>query len=430
MANPHLERAWILLSQSRFELAEQELRQSLAQQPDGAQAHALLALCLSEREAFEEATEEVHQAVHLAPDEPFPHYVLSRVMSDRNRYQEANEAILEAIRLDPDDASNFAQLAQIHFAQRRWPAALEAAEQGLQLDPENDPCTNLRAMALVKLGRKTEAGDAMQAALARQPEDALTHANQGWTLIELGQHEKAMEHFREALRIDPSLDWARQGIVEALKARYFIYRIMLGYFLWMMKLGGRARWGVLLGGYFGFQFLRSLARRNPELAPWIMPLLVVYVVFAIMTWVASPLFNLLLRLNRFGRLALSREQIVTSNWVGACVLGVIASLIAEFGFQLGGGAIFALVCGLLIPPLSAIHNCARGWPRTTMLLITLALAGVGFASALLIVLATFAEQKTAELLFGFGTTLLPLFLFGAIGSQFAANALVSAVPRR
>ena len=40
-----------------------------------------------------------------------------------------------------------------------------------------------------------------------------------WALIEQGEHEQAMEHFREALRLNPQLDWARQGIVEAMKAR-------------------------------------------------------------------------------------------------------------------------------------------------------------------------------------------------------------------
>jgi tetratricopeptide (TPR) repeat protein len=430
MANPHLERARMLLDQSRHQLAEQELWQALARQPDNPQAHAMLALCLAERDAFADATREAQQAIHLAPDDPFPHYVLSHVMSERNRYAEAEKAIEEAIRLDPYEASFFSQLAQIHFARRQWQDALDAAEQGLRIDPEEGGCTNLRAMALVKLGRKTEASDTIQIALARRPEDALTHANQGWTLIERGQHEKAMEHFREALRIDPTLDWARQGIVEALKARYFIYRLMLGYFLWMMKLSGRAKWGVILGGYVGYRLLRSIARNNPELAPWITPVLVLYIVFAVMTWVSAPLFNLLLRLNPFGRLALSREQVVTSNWVGACVVGALVSLGVYFGFQAEGALISALACGLIIPPLSQIYLCEEGWPRITMVLITVALATAGFASAALVLSASLVQGDDARMLRGLGGMLFFPFIIGALASQFAANVLVSAVPRR
>ena len=32
----------------------------------------------------------------------------------------------------------------------------------------------------------------------------------------------------------------------------------------------------------------------------------------------------------FGRLALSREQVVASNWVGLCVLSAVAFLVAHF----------------------------------------------------------------------------------------------------
>ena len=42
----------MLAEQSRFDLAEQDLRQALAAEPANAEAHSLLAMCLSERERF------------------------------------------------------------------------------------------------------------------------------------------------------------------------------------------------------------------------------------------------------------------------------------------------------------------------------------------------------------------------------------------
>ena len=82
------------------------------------------------------------------------------------------------------------------------------------------------------------------------------------------------------------MEWARQGIVQAMKARYFIYRIMLGWFLWMMKLQQKTQWAVIVGAYVGYFVLRNVARNNPDWSPWIQPLLIAYVVFAVMTWVA------------------------------------------------------------------------------------------------------------------------------------------------
>ena len=70
---PTVDRAAMLFQQSRFDLAEQELRQALMADPNDPHAHALLALCLARREEFAEATSEAHTAVGLAPDWAYAH---------------------------------------------------------------------------------------------------------------------------------------------------------------------------------------------------------------------------------------------------------------------------------------------------------------------------------------------------------------------
>ena len=56
----HLARAQLLLEQARYDLAEEELRQAIGEEPEPALAHALLALCLTARERFDEATREAY----------------------------------------------------------------------------------------------------------------------------------------------------------------------------------------------------------------------------------------------------------------------------------------------------------------------------------------------------------------------------------
>ena len=58
----------------------------------------------------------------------------------------------------------------------------------------------------------------------------------------------------------------------------------------LLKLSGQAQWGILLGLYGGHYLLRMAAQGNPALAPWVTPLLVAYGLFALMTWIARPLF--------------------------------------------------------------------------------------------------------------------------------------------
>jgi Tfp pilus assembly protein PilF len=428
--NTHLQRALMLLEQSRYEIAETELRKVFAEDPNDATAHALLAMCLAEREKRSEAQREAELAIHLAPEESFVFYAHSVVLREANRFSEAQAAIEEALELDPYEPDYFAQLSQLHFDQRHWREALLAAEEGLELDPEDVTCTNLRAMALVRTGEKVGAEEALKTALKRDPEDAYSHANMGWSLIEQGRHEKAMEHFREALRLNPNLEWARAGIIEAMKARYFIYRAMLNWFLWMMKLSRRAQWGVILGGYFGFLFLRRVAIAHPNLSPWIIPLLVTYIAFVVMTWTASPLFNLVLRLNRFGRLALSKEQTRTSNWVGLCVFGALGFVATYFATGVFDFLACALAVGLLIPVFANIYNCSPGWPRATIVLSTIALGSLAFAVIANTIAGYFVAGPLSAILRVIGNATFIVFVIGAVAAQFGVNALVSIRPRR
>jgi tetratricopeptide (TPR) repeat protein len=425
--NAHLERGLLLYQQSRHELAEAELRQAISLEPHDSLGHALLALCLSQREQFQDATAEAQQAIHLQPDSSFAHYAHAHVLNDRNRPDEALPAIEEAIRLDSVDADYFALLAAIHFKERRWPKVLSAAEQGLQFDPEHLGCTNLRAMAMVKLGRRAEAGATIDAALAKNPESAVTHANQGWTLLEKGEPKQALEHFRESLRLDPENEWARQGIVEALKARNVIYAVMLKYFLFMSRFSARGQWAIILGGYFGNRLLGALADSNPSLAPWLLPVRILYVCFALMTWMASPFFNLLLRMNRFGRLVLSREQTVASNWFGACLL---CALISVSGWLAIGPPIVwqtaAMVFGFLLLPVAGVFLCPTGGPRVLMAVVAIGIAGLGLGSVAAFAVA--AAQPTAAEGRAIASTAGDLFTFsliGAVASSWLANILRS-----
>ena len=426
----HFQRAIMLIQQSREELAEKELRKGLAEDPDDAFGHALLALCLADREVYDEATSAAQHSIYLQPDLPFSHYALAMVLLQRNREKEAEQAIHEAIRLDPDDERYFGCLANILFKQRRWQEALDAADRGLMIDAGNDFCANLRTMALVKLGRLDDANRTMDQALERNPDDAYTHANLGWTLLEQGDSAQSLEHFREALRIDPSLDWARLGITSALKARYFVYRIILAFFFKMSKLSRGAQWGIIIGGYVTQRVLRSIAAQNPDFAPFVWPVLIAYIAFVVLTWIADPLFNLLLRLNRYGRLALSREQVITSNWVGILLSVSLCSLAAYFVFQSILALLLAVLCGLTIPPLSRIYSCDVGWPRTAMISFTAGVFAVGAVATVALTVGLAIDSPLGSVLFSLGLALLVAFGIGAVGSQFAANYLADAVVRR
>jgi hypothetical protein len=249
--------------------------------------------------------------------------------------------------------------------------------------------------------------------LATAPDNANSHANKGWSLLEKGQPREALVHFSESLRLDADNEWARVGMIEALKARYFIYRWMLKYFLWMGKLSQQYQWAVVIGLYLLFRVLSNLAKTNPQLAPFVTPLLILYALFVLMSWLSRPLFSLLLRCNRFGRAVLLPEQVAESNLVGGTLLVAVVSLIVALATDSDVAIILAIVAGVWSIPASAIYECTSGWPRRWMALVAAGIGLVGLAA----VVGTHQQWTAAG-------SLLGAFVLCGLLSSFAANVLM------
>ena len=311
------QRAFHLLDQGRADLAEPELRRALADDPDDAHLHAALALVLTALERGDEAIPEAERAVALEPEWGFTHLAHASALLEADRLGPALKAAREALRLDPDEPAAHVKLAEVLYRKRKHTEALAAVDRALALDPEDAEATNLRAVILVRLDRREEAAAAVEGVLARAPEDSSSHANMGWTLLHQGRSREAMEAFRESLRLDPANDWARSGIVEAMKARNVAYRSLLRYFLWMDRQSAGMRWGVLIGGFLLVQAVPALL--------WI------YLPLVLVTWIGNSLFNLVLFLDPFGRLVLSRDERRWSAVLGLCLAGGVLSLLASVG---------------------------------------------------------------------------------------------------
>jgi hypothetical protein len=220
-------------------------------------------------------------------------------------------------------------------------------------------------------------------ALAREPENTLSHANQGWALLHGGDHRQALTHFREALRLDPMQDWARAGIVEALKARNPVYRLLLRYWLWMSRLTDEEQWETVAILASGWRALRAIARAVPLLYAVVFPLSLVYRFFSVLTWTARPLFALTLRFDWLGRLALPREEYRASNWIAACLLVAGGGTILSLVLQNAACLVVVAVALAMILPISGVFRCRAGWGRVVLVAYSALLALVGLAASAL-----------------------------------------------
>ena len=338
----HPEAAWqraiLLFQQQRHDLAAQELRGLLAQVPDHAPAHALLAQALLRTDQADEALDSAKRAVGLDPELDFAYGALAVVHWHRNEHEAAAAAIARAIELDPDDVHHRSTLAQVRIAQRRWDDALAAADDGLALDPQDTDCLNLRTLALARLGRGAEAAHSADASLARDPDNPYSHHTRGVMLLHQGDAKGALHHFQETLRRDPNHDGARAGLVEALKARNPLYRLVLRWFLWLERFSGGRQVAIVVGLYLGSRIAGdSLESAGQPTAATVVRFS--WLGFVLLTSCAVPIFNLMLLLHPIGRHALERRARNDAGWLGGCVVVLVA---------VGGMAWFGSVFGELV----------------------------------------------------------------------------------
>lgn len=356
--NVHCREGDMWLERNRPEKAVDAYKKALAEEPDNGEAHARLALCLLAVEKLDESKEEAEAAIGLDPDDPMGHFALSLVLRALGRPKEAERAAGEVVRLWPESELGYGALAGALADRKKWEAALEAAEKGLDIDPGDEDCLKTRAFVLIQSGGGDRADFTLEAALRRNPEDSAAHALMGWSHLHKGRTADAVSEYTEALRLDPESDSAREGLVTAMKSRNPLYRLMLKWFLFQTRIKGRYIFAIMIGTIIARSFLRRMASQTPSLALLFNGLFWAMVGFILLTWVAEPIFNLLLRLDRVGRNALSPRDVRQTNWL----LGSLA-VIALFGGLWAWGVAAMdtafLFSAMMLIPLMTIFNATK-----------------------------------------------------------------------
>ncbi|PCJ64791.1 MAG: hypothetical protein COA58_10980 [Bacteroidetes bacterium] len=403
-----IERALLLLNQNRPSEARKILQESLTQSPENDSIYGLLAQLELQEDQNEKALEYINAAIGLDPQDSDYYLTKGRIFVAKQKYSDATKSLIEAIRLDPNNAFAFAYQSLVSNHQKDFSMSLVHADKCLAIDPENVLGLNLRSTALLKLGREEEGYDTIHGALQEDPENSFTHANYGWGLLEKGEGKKSLEHFREALRLNPTNEYAQSGMAEALKSNFFIYRWFLKYQFWMANQVARNQWVFIIVFYLLFRFLRRFADANPEWSMITTPILVVAAIFAFSTWIMTPLSNLLLRVNTYGRHLLDEEERKSSTYVGFSLgIGLLSGLVYLFTKDVVSLSVFILGIAMMLP-LGRYYTPSR--TRNLFKIYAIGLLVVGLASVGGIAL-------TGDLF----NVISTVFLFAFIAYQWVAN---------
>ncbi|SDQ57582.1 tetratricopeptide repeat protein [Thermostaphylospora chromogena] len=373
------ERAKTLLEMQRPADAERELRGLLAQDPQNALAHSLLALALISQGDVTGAVDAAREGVRLAPDHWFPHYAAGQVYHRVRQGDPALAAARTALSLAPEQASVWELVVRIHLLRCEWAYAADAARRGLALAPEDSDLMSLLARALNMLGEADQAREAAARAVSLDPESATAHLMYGWVMLTRGDPRQAADAFREVLRLDPNLGEARDLLVAALKERNPLNR-----FLNRLRLRYRGGWWMVF------------------LLPAVPPVVALFVLIALLHWAAWVAESwTVLRLARSRATSLLFEGAEARTALICCGLAVAGVALLALGVGLGldtVGTAGATVMALVTPVQEAVHTGAPAGRRVlygwAVLLALTAVASVLSGTFVPALLAAYAALAT------------------------------------
>ncbi|WP_420571395.1 tetratricopeptide repeat protein [Kordia sp.] len=316
-----------------------------------------LALCFFNTEAYDKASKILDELLQETPNEGNIFFLKGQIAYRLNNAHHAMSLVDKSIELDPYEADFFGFKGALLMDQKKFEQALHFVNEGLQLDPKNTACLNLRARILTKLNRKEEAEETVEHILYDNAEDDYAHANVGWVALENGDTEKALHHFKQALQLNPNMQYAREGMATAIKSKNFLYKWYLKYAFWMSKQSSRNQWIFIIGIYVAYRVGIGILRAS-DLTFLVIPLVIVYLVFVLGGWIMESLSNTILLADSYGKYLLTNEEKYSGYTFGGLLLGGILGTIAFFVF---GNPLFMLwgftcFCALLPLPGSFLKT--------------------------------------------------------------------------
>ena len=342
MQHPILQRVELLISQGRTDEAEQQIGSFLQDEPTSEYGRYLLAFILY----FQGKSKESEQiTLQLQQDDPENSAYLA-LLAEINLREEELDAAEEKgnmlLQMSPYEVQFHNLMSRIKFAQRYYDSALKYANSALEIDPENLEALNHKTILAGKLGDKQSAKNTILEALEKNPEDPYTIANHAHQLLKEGNVKESLKRFEEALRLNPNNSLARYGMQEAMKSKFFLYKLFYKYFNLMGRLTANGSWGFVIGTYVLYRVLNYVSRTNEVLSPIVTPLMYLLLAFFILSWIINPLMNLYLMTNQYGRLLLDDDDKKMAQYTGASLLVALIG----FGLYLTLGGETNLMAGI------------------------------------------------------------------------------------
>jgi Tfp pilus assembly protein PilF len=168
-----------------------------------------LAVAAERQGRLEEAKKTYQGLIKTAPQRTELYHRLALLHSRQGECNLAESYYLQGLTLDPAHAELHCDLGYNYYLQERWTEAEASLRRAIALDNDLARAHNNLGLLLARTGRESEAMHQFAMAGAMPAEASV---NLALAMIMDGRVEQAEAAYRYALRVNPSLQTAREGL--------------------------------------------------------------------------------------------------------------------------------------------------------------------------------------------------------------------------
>jgi tetratricopeptide (TPR) repeat protein len=277
------------MRQGNVDQAIETLKQALGQDPNLAEGHALLSICLLGAKRLHAASHEAGIALKLEPESPVAHHAMGSVKMAQRRFAEAERAYKALLDLEPESPQNHRAMAKLLFLTRRPDEADRFLERALELDPGNPDTLADMGERCLDRGDVDAAERWARQVLEQQPEHLDGLVLMGSVALRRGDVSTAREHALWALRINPQ-DYGAMHLLTGVKSRSnWFLGLWWRYNTWMGRLGMNRAIVVLLVAFVLYRVATIAMNQagHPELSALVQ---VLWIGICVYTWVGPGIF--------------------------------------------------------------------------------------------------------------------------------------------
>ncbi|MBR6041551.1 MAG: tetratricopeptide repeat protein [Paludibacteraceae bacterium] len=296
-----------LIEMRRYDEAVKLVRESLEKEPNDGELFTLWAKCELLKSNYADVEKLCKKALSIDAENFNAKFLLACGYNDNEKYDQSLKVLKELLNEDPEEPGVYYLLAASLYGKSDYVGALKAVDKALTYAPNDSDYLVLKSRIYRMKGDKAQAEFYANKAVNSAPDESDVLVEKGWVAIERGQVAESKELFAQGLAINPTNDYAKEGLKYALKSENWFFKIVFRFSLFLRGLSGNKRVFFILGIGALFLVLRRVADKLLMLGAVVA---VAYLLLVVAVSTIDPLSNLALAANPYGRNLLRKEELL------------------------------------------------------------------------------------------------------------------------